>query len=241
MGSRDGYPDERPRHRVRISRGFWLGRTPVTRRHYRCFDPTHEIPKTNDLPDDPDYPITEVSWRDAIEFCRWVTQTALNGAPEWSGFKACLPTEAQWEFACRGSLTDDLIEVDYWNGDGREKLFEIAWIDHDPGEALRPVAFTTVVNSWGLHDMHGLVWEWCEDIYDPVAYVTRGAMTVDPVVSFYPRRDHFRSLRGGSWIDSAKRCRLSARDTHGEYYGNWCSGFRVAVVSSGTGDIGIES
>lgn len=162
----DEYDDERPIHTVRIS-PFQLMRTPVTRQQYPALmgsGPSWPKGAADE------WPVNQVSWLDAVAFCnRWSEQEGLRPCyriegkqVDWDGEEAegyRLPTEAEWEYACRaGSATR------WCFGDDEAELPEYAWFDKNAGGEPRPVA-TRKPNAWGLHDMHGNVWEWCWDWY----------------------------------------------------------------------------
>src|SRR5262249_45134158 len=148
--------DEAPAHRVTISKPFFLGVTEVTNAQYEAFDPEHKkLRGTHGVSKADDDPVVMVSWRQAVAFCDWLAKK--EGKPYR------LPTEAEWEYACRaGTITA------YATGD---KLTpEQANFGMTPDGKRRnqtqPVG-SYPANPWGLHDMHGNVAEWCHDWYGP--------------------------------------------------------------------------
>ena len=151
------------------------------------------------------FPVVCVTWYGADEFARWI-----GGS---------LPTEAQWEYACRGGTG-----TAYSFGDNESDLATYAWYGSNSGNQTREVG-TKAANPWGLYDMHGNVWEWCLDSWNGSDYSSAAA--VDPVS---PDPGSSRVLRGGSWNGSAQRCRSAYRDNY--YPGNYRSdiGFRVVFV-----------
>ncbi|MBI5852691.1 MAG: SUMF1/EgtB/PvdO family nonheme iron enzyme [Planctomycetes bacterium] len=188
MGGRR-HDDEKPIHEVRVP-GFWLARTPVTNAQYQAFvtatkhaaPPSWKNPRFNA----PDQPVVEVSWDDARAFC------------EWAGLR--LPSEAEWEYACRAGTT-----TEYWFGDDEDLLWKHGWFRANSEGATRPVGLTPA-SPFGLHDMHGNVREWCEDTWhenyegaptDGSAWVKSGSSA--------------RVLRGGSWYVTAGWCRSAYR------------------------------
>ncbi len=197
MGSpvaEDGHNDDEVLHTVTITRSFYMGRYPVTQAQFRAvlgFNPSYF--------QDERHPVEMISWYDAVSFCEALT--------ERFGKRFRLPTEAQWEYACRaGSSTafhgGDSLTTEHANFDGRL----------GPGSAQEGVSRRTTTpvdefpaNSWGLHDLHGNVWEWCQDWYGPYS----SGATTDPEG---PAEGHIRILRGGSWFHSAADARSAQRD-----------------------------
>jgi formylglycine-generating enzyme required for sulfatase activity len=231
MGTRDGDVNACPRHRVEISQGFWLGRTPVTLGQYWRFHRDHRNNFSAAVPDYVQHPVIEVSWHDAMQYCDLLTQATQRRDKGWAKWVATLPTEAQWEYACRGEADGGLVETDFWNGDGEQALAEISWFDGNSDRRLHRVGTKQRGNAWGLHDMHGLVWEWCQDVYDPQAYGRCGDLTVDPVnLDDKGDNDAQRVLRGGSWGNSAAICRCAFRFRFGADFRFGDFGFRVALV-----------
>jgi len=186
MGSDNGDPDEKPPHRVRITSPFYLGKYEVTVGQFRKFVeksgyayPTDRWAAVNGpegrSPGD-SYPMCNVNWNDSYAFCRWAG--------------LALPTEAQWEYACRAGTTTrfffgDLINHDEANFEGTRG--RDTWNYCSPVGSFPP-------NAWGLHDMHGNVWEWCADFYRANYYSE--SPEDDPRG---PSRGSARVLRGGAW------------------------------------------
>ncbi len=161
------------------------------------------------------YPVEQVSWEDAVDFCK-----KLSDLPEEkkAGRIYRLPTEAQWEYACRaGSKTA------YSFGEGSKSLGDYAWFDQNSNRQTHPVG-EKKANAWGLYDMHGNVWEWCSDWY---GQYPKGAVS-DPVET---RESSNRVFRGGSWYDHFEYCR-SARRLGYFPSGRDDFGLRVALSSS---------
>jgi len=196
--------DNETQHSVTISKAFWLGQTEVTQAEWQAVMGTNPSAFKGDL----NRPVETVSWDDAQEFCRRLSQK--------TGMTFRLPTETEWEYACRAGTT-----TAYSFGSDPARLVDYAWFDDNAGRSTHPVA-TKKPNAWGLHDMHGNVWEWCADWYGDYP---SGAVT-DPQG---PRSGSDRVLRGGSWDNHSSFCRASVRDdvTPGDVnYGYF--GFRVA-------------
>jgi len=192
MGSDTGEDDERPVHPVQITHDFLLGKYPVTNAQYRRFmEASKGKVKNREYWDDrrfnqPEQPVVGVSWTEAVAFC------------EWAG--ARLPTEAEWECACRAGTT-----TDYSFGADAELLDEYAWYEKNSGGQTQPVG-AKQPNPWGLYDMHGNVWEWCADWGDSQYYTK--SPEVDPQG---PKTGADRVFRGGGWCDDARRVRAAFR------------------------------
>jgi len=140
--------DEIPVHWVEFPRGFWIARTEVTNAQYEAFDPDHE--RFGYWPGDND-PVVDVSCEDAKMYCAWLG--------EQSGQAVRLPSESEWECACRAGS-----DREFCFGDDEKRLEEYAWYSENSGGKAHAVG-TRRANAWGLYDFHGNVWEWCEDAY----------------------------------------------------------------------------
>ena len=163
-------------------------------------------------------PVEMVSWKDAVEFCRRLTDLPAEKA---AGNVYRLPTEAEWEYACRAGTT-----TKFSFGDDESQLVEHAWVDRNSGYQTHPVG-QKLANPWGLYDMHGNVWEWCSDWYGdyPSDAVT------DPTGA---SRGSFRVSRGGSWGSTAEVCRSASRLWfYPAFRYDLFSGFRVCLSPSG--------
>lgn len=185
MGSpkddREGFDDERPQHMVRLTQSFWLADVPVTQAVWQAVmgrNPAHFEGLYR--------PVEEVSWDGAQAFIKELG-TLQPGRP-WR-----LPTEAQWEYACRaGTTTPRYGELD-----------EVAWWSGNSGRQTQPVGQKRP-NAWGLHDMLGNVWEWCADWFGG----HKGGMEIDPSG---PQQSVSRVVRGGSWRVTSRRVRADYR------------------------------
>jgi formylglycine-generating enzyme required for sulfatase activity len=221
---KEWFADEQPRHLVEITRPFYLGIDPVTQGQYRSIMGPHECHfKGSD-----DLPVESVSWLDAVAFCNKLSEregqepcyriegdkvTVIGG----NGFR--LPTEAEWEYACRAGS-----ETLYPFGDDPKKLGEYAWYSDNAGGQTHPVGQKTA-NAWGLRDMLGNVWEWCADGYDEKYYVASPGADPPGAAKVSPR-----VIRGGAWVRRAEYCRPALREgSTPELRGNGL-GFRVAAV-----------
>jgi formylglycine-generating enzyme required for sulfatase activity len=241
MGSPVDEPErqdnEGPQHRVQLE-GFLMGQMPITQAQWRAVARLvpplgqrweRELPlnpsKFSGQPDSDQRPVEKVSWLQAIEFCRRLSA--------FTGDLYTLPSEAQWEYACRAgsttafhfgaTLTPELANYDgnfvYGNGPKgtyREQTTEVA---------------SFPANGWGLHDMHGNVWEWCEDHWhdsynfapgDDQPWLIPAAADGEP-----------RLLRGGSWLISPRYCRSACRDHARPVGADDSVGFRVVCLLQG--------
>ncbi len=209
MGAGQSLNDnERPVHRVRISKPFLIGKYPVTNQEYHRFlkaNPKTRPPVllTNSRFNDPKQPVVGVSWDDAQAFCRW------------AGCR--LPTESEWEYACRAGS-----QQRFCFGADDSKLEEYAWFATNSGGKLHAVGEKTP-NSWGLFDMHGNVWEWCQDRFG--SYPKRAV--TDPVGATSGTE---RVLRGGSFLNDPAYLSCSFRNNFPPDDRNRDIGFRVVCV-----------
>ena len=206
--------DEQPQHLVKITKPFYLGVTEVTQGQWESV--MHTRPwqgKTNGVQEGRDYPASYVSWEDAAEFCRELS--------EQEGVEYRLPTEAQWEYACRAGTTTVRTILGMmrqsWDGTpGTEKnaLAIGEQYGHRVGQKLP--------NSWGLYDMHGNVFEWCQDWFAPYAgeKPTSDSQTL-------PQNDR-RVLRGGAFSSLPVYVRSANRYTNLPDNRNYDLSFRVA-------------
>lgn len=218
MGSRGFDTDEEPRHRVIIPAPFYLGTTPITQAQFAAFKPEHQ----NGFPDKPAHPAENIDWHEARAFCDWINEQCQDQLPR--GYRACLPSEAQWEYACRSGT-----DTEYHTGDGAEALKEAGWFDQNAGGSTHPVG-ELKPNAWDLSDMHGQVWEWCADAWDAQAYAKRedGWHALRPDTSDKESR---RVVRGGSWGYSPGRCRSACRGWWGPRIRFRFQGFRLCLSS----------
>ncbi|MCP5518826.1 MAG: formylglycine-generating enzyme family protein [Verrucomicrobiales bacterium] len=214
MGGRGYYQYEEPVHRVVIRHGFHLGTFPVTQQQFTVWTKAAKTKHENEFKGHPDHPAETLDWRQAMEFCRWLNRSGKVPTGWW----ACLPTEAEWEYACRAGT-----DTDYHTGDGEAALKEAGWFGEEWGKGSTHSVGQKRPNAFGLHDMHGNVWEWCHDRWREFAYrdCTDGAP--DPGdeerrqdwLSGWEalmRDDTSRVLRGGSWYYDAWGCRSALRN-----------------------------
>jgi formylglycine-generating enzyme required for sulfatase activity len=202
-----GTRSDETKHQVTLAKPFWLGRTQVTQAQWEAVmgsNPSHFKGK--------DLPVEQVSWEDAAEFCKKLNAKGLLP----TGWRWTLPTEAQWECACRAGTI----------GEHAGALDAMAWCDSNSDSKTHPVG-TKQANAWGLSDMHGNVWEWCADWYDNYP----GDAATDPTG---PSNGSDRVNRGGSWNSGGSFCRSAYRDGSLPGYRFRSAGFRVAAVPGGS-------
>jgi len=234
MGSRGSSRVEEPVHRVRIPDGFWLGETPVTQAQFGVWTDAEGIEHENSFPGRPDHPAENMTWWQAIAYCAWLTQARVEAFPP-GRWMACLPTEAEWEYACRAGT-----ETDYHTGDGEAALAEAGRYDEDWDAGTRPVR-QGAWNRCRLYDLHGNVWEWCHDLWDEASYRKRVDGDDDPWQALRARDyalgwerllkdDLPRAIRGGSWFNSAGVCRSAFRSGGPPDDRVWSRGFRVCLA-----------
>ena len=201
--------DETP-HEVTISRAFYMGRYAVTQEQFEKVmgtNPSKFVGSMN--------PVDQVAWIHAQEFCRKVS--------ELTGKIVRLPTEAEWEHACRAGT-----RTRFYTGDAVADLDRAGWYEANSGDTTHPVG-RKAPNAWGLYDMLGNVWEWCQDWHG--AYPAEAVIDPQGVA-----KSDDRVLRGGAWCAPAERCRPAYRfKFHHEFvYYVFRFGFRVAVTAPET-------
>lgn len=212
MGSAAEEPErnkaEGPRMLVTLTKGYWLGKTEVTQAQYEAVMGTNPSTlKTSG----PDAPVDRVSWIDAMAFCRKLTEQEGTAGHLPEGYAFTLPTEAQWEYACRAGTTGSYVgEPD-----------AMAWHKNNSGETTHPVG-TKKPNAWGFYDMSGNVLEWCLDWYGDYP----GGAVADPTG---PERGYYRMARGGSWRTDARQGRSAARSGGSAGRLDYTLGFRLAL------------
>ncbi len=262
MGSpetdKDALPDEKPQHKVKLTKPFFVGVTAVTVGQFKAFaaasgykteaetgggawktidragrivDGTRENNWRNTgLEQTDDFPVVNVNYPDAEAFCAWLSKK--------EGKTYRLPTEAEWEYACRAGTTTR------WScGDDKDEVPDFANIavDHFPKHArgngpkatgnrhlfMAPVG-SLKSNPWGLYDVHGNVWQWCADRYDEAYYANSPA--ADPEG---PGKGDLRVIRGGTWSRGPLDCRSANRFGLSSAISLWV-GFRVVREADGT-------
>ena len=218
--SEQGRDDDETQHEVTISEDYYLGVFEVTQGQYEKVmgtNPSYFPKRVIGKSDSSMYPVEKVSWEDAVEFCK-----KLSELPEEkkAGRVYRLPTEAEWEYACRAGS-----KAAYSFGANSKSLGDYAWFGENSGRQTHPVG-EKKANAWGLYDMHGNVWELCSDWYGEYP---KGAVS-DPSG---PNEGSDRVIRGGGWFNGAANCRSAFRISFVPSLRYDILGFRVALSSSG--------
>ena len=233
MGNITDHPDganrEKPVHEVSITRPFLMGRTEVTQAQYEAV-----MGSNPSYFKGPDMPVERVSWYDAVEFCNELSrQEGLDPCYSGSGASILcdftangyrLPTEAEWEYACRAGMETDFHTGNMTHSDTSPldpALDRAGWYYGNSGGSTHPVG-EKEANAYGLYDMHGNVWEWCWD-WNAVDYYA-SSPAEDPRG---PVSGSHRVLRGGSWGYNARICRSAFRGFNNPDYLNLDIGFRL--------------
>jgi formylglycine-generating enzyme required for sulfatase activity/cytochrome c553 len=254
MGSAGGPPDEQPAGRVPVRRGFWMAVTETTNEQFRTFDPAHDSRREHVQGYQfgmegyplftPRQPAVRVAWSRASAFCDWLSAR--------TGLKAALPTEAQWEYACRAGTTTPFsyggLDADFSAhanlADRTTREFACDTYLHDrivplpdptesddwlpkdarfnDGALVSAEAGRYRPNPWGLHDLHGNVWEWTRSEVRPYPYADDDGRN-------RPDGDAPRVVRGGSWRDRPQRATASYRLAYRPYQPAVNVGFRVII------------
>ena len=212
-------------HDITISRPFYLGACEVTQSQWQSVMGTTPWKGREYVDDDDDYPATHVNWEEAVLFCRKLSSRAEEQSAR-NVYR--LPTEAEWEYACRAGTT-----TAFCFGDDENGLADHAWFDRNAyavGEKYAHAVGQMKPNAFGLYDMHGNVWEWCQDGWG--YYRDLGA--VDPAlrVDLDPGRFTFRVARGGGWYRTAELCRSANRNRNEPHFRSNDLGFRVVLSFS---------
>jgi len=220
MGSRvdeqDRDWDEDPLTEVTLSHGFWMGKYEVTQRDYQALVGTNPSWFTGDT----NRPVEQVSWAEAMAYCAKLTETERIGGRLPASYAYRLPTEAEFEYACRGGSTT---RFSFGDDPGFSQLGEHAWCRGNSDGTTHPVG-KKFSNAFGLHDMHGNVWEWCLDWY---ADRYSGGSVVDPIG---PASGKGRVFRGGGWDYKNAACRSAFRNHAGPARTFNYVGFRVVLA-----------
>jgi uncharacterized protein (TIGR02996 family) len=197
------FANEKPQHAVTLSRPFYLGLYPVTQRDYLTVmgsNPSHFTAQHNW----PNYPVEEVRWEDTVTFCEQLSALPDERA---AGRVYRLPTEAEWEYACRAGTTTAFSFGPTASSTQANFSGQHPYDDADgPYLQRTSIVGSYLPNAFGLYDMHGNVWEWCSDWYQPDYYARSPA--VDPPG---PESGEGHPLRGGSWFIVGRGCRSAER------------------------------
>lgn len=211
----EGDDDELPRHEVCIKKDFYLGKTEVTQEQWVAVmdkNPSKFKGRSS--------PVEKVKWKDAQEFIR-----RLNEKEGGNHYR--LPTESEWEYACRAGSTSD-----YYFGDYDRFLPEYGWFRGNSNKRTHPVA-QKKPNPWGLYDMHGNVWEWVEDCYHETKYSSeapKDGSAWNSSCYYFVGGEISGMVRGGSWFNDSKNLRSANRRSYPKDSKDSNVGFRVVRI-----------
>jgi TonB family protein len=236
--SETGRGNDEVQHQVTLTKRYWMGEYDVTVGEFRAFVTATGYRTEAEMGDgmyvytgstwekragaswqnpnlnqDDHHPVVGVSWNDAKAFCAWVNKTQTEAGRLPAGYEYTLPTEAQWEYACRAGTTEAYAG----------NLDSMGWYGQNSGNTTHPVG-QKQPNAWGLYDMHGNVCEWCADWYGDYP----GGNVTDPPG---PSSGSFRVSRGGGWDEGAADCRSAYRGRGGPGVRIVFRGFRLALSS----------
>jgi formylglycine-generating enzyme required for sulfatase activity len=226
-------------HTVTLTQGFYMGKYPVTQGDYQSLigsNPSYFTTQDyngNPISPNTNRPVEQVSWSDATNYCAQLTQRELAVGRLPAGYVYRLPSESEWEYACRAGTTNAFYNTNALHG-GMANFYDYYEYDasfgniYVPNPAVPWLPRTTRVgsyptNAFGLYDMHGNVWEWCRDWY---ATYPAGSVTNHPG----PASGSTRIFRGGSWANSGVDCRSAKRGNNVPSYSNYTLGFRVVLA-----------
>lgn len=217
----DRYANEGPQTVVTLSRGFWMSKYLVTQGDYLTLvgsNPSFHTP-AHGYPLDLTRPVEQVSWFAARNYCALLTAQELGAGRIPTNCVYRLPTEAEWEYSCRAGTTTRFY---YGDDPGYTNLANYAWYLDNDGVLTQPVG-QKLPNAWGLYDMAGDVWEWCQDGFN---YNYSGGSVIDPG----PSSGAGKVCRAGGFGDPGRNCRSAFRTSYGPSSGAFVIGLRVVLA-----------
>jgi formylglycine-generating enzyme required for sulfatase activity len=207
-----------------LTRGYWIGKYEVTQGEYEAVMGSN--PSLFHY--NPTLPVDFVSWTSATNYCYKLTARERAAGKLPRGYVYRLPTEAEWEYACRAGTTTPFGVGDGISLSSTEANFDgtFPYGGAPSGRNLNQTIFVGIYapNAWGLHDMHGNVWEWCQDWYGSYP----GGAVTDPTG---PETGTARVLRGGGYTSVGRGCRSAKRDSRSTSYANSIQGFRIVLAA----------
>ncbi|MCC6822249.1 MAG: formylglycine-generating enzyme family protein [Verrucomicrobia subdivision 3 bacterium] len=217
---------EGPQTAMTISRGYWMGKYEVTQGEYLALMGSNPscFSTNNGFPEDLSRPVELVEWEDATAYCAALTERERLAGRIGTNSVYRLPTEAEWEYACRAWTST---RFSYGDDPGYTNLTNYAWYWDNNGGTMHPVG-QKLANPWGLYDMHGNAWEWCQDYFDTYP----GGIAVDPQGPAEGWGVHV--FRGGAWYSWPEalvgHCRSASRNFYFGVYMTSYTGFRVVLA-----------
>lgn len=221
--------EEERQHKVTITEGYWMGKYEVTQAQWTSVMGYNPSSKKGD-----DFPVTDVSWYEAMQFCKSLTQREKSKGSLMADYEYLLPTESQWEYACRAGTGTSLnngynLTYRFFGRWPCPYLKQVGWSRNNSDRTIHPVG-EKLGNAWGLYDMHGNVTEYCLDWYDKYPIMD----SINPSGPKSASYGVYKILRGGSvygqsGVERERTCRSAARKfttptSKGEY-----AGFRVVL------------
>jgi len=219
MGSKNGELDEKPVHKVTITKGYWIGKYELTQEEYQLIMGANPSYHRNS-----NKPVESVNWYDAVNFCEKLTKRERQAGRLLPAYEYRLPTEAEWEFAARGGNKSKGYKYS-----GGNNIDKVAWYGSNSGRQTHE-AGTKAANELGIHDMSGNVWEWCLDTCNKSGVVA-GLVTdtyknraIDPFCN-----SSYHIFRGGGWYRDDRLCRVTNRGGNSPDRRLYYLGFRIVL------------
>ncbi len=224
MGDKKGKSDERNVHKVTLTENFWMSDKPITQAQFKKvmgYNPSFALKGV----DCSDYPVTNISWDEAIKFCKKLTKIEQDKGYLLENDSFALPTEAEWEYCCKAGTSTPF----HFGNDLSSSDANIDGTFSYKGQRGKMRGFTSKVgtfkpNAWGLYDMHGNVWEWCNDTYK---HAYSKIPQVDPKGAAVISDE--KVLRGGSWKSYPKDSRSTTRNYRSRVAKDTTVGFRIVL------------
>ena len=229
----DREENEGPQHAVRMTHGFRMLALPVTNAMYECFDPGHYVDREfeGEGLDVSIHPVVNVCWYEATMFAEWASRVL--------GEMVRLPTETEWEYACRGTTTLDAPSTRYWSGQGDEDLLAVGWVASNSSSRTHAVDQVPIprglTHPHGLLHLHGNVWEWCADYFGDYPSQLEERLYRPPLSTEVVNQD-MHTIRAGSSFFPPTAARSAFRFAHFGALRSKGTGFRLVLLPESTPD-----